>query len=116
MVNKIKMEQYQVPILFIIFRRKDVALSSFERIKSIRPAKLYIACDGPRNNVEGEKELVDATRKAILNQVDWDCEVKTLFQRENLGCSQPLTGFSRTKSVELFLKTTVLCSVPSFHS
>ena len=46
---------YQVPILFIIFRRKDVALKSFERIKAIKPAKLYIACDGPRNNVDNEK-------------------------------------------------------------
>ena len=78
---------YQVPILFIIFRRKDVALKSFERIKAIKPAKLYIACDGPRNNVDNEKELVEATKTAILNQIDWDCEVKTLFQKENLGCS-----------------------------
>lgn len=81
------MKQYPIPILFIIFRRKDVALRSFERIKSIKPSKLYIACDGPRNNVEGEKKLVEATREAILNQVDWDCKVKTLFQKENLGCS-----------------------------
>ena len=78
---------YQVPILFIIFRRKDVALRSFERIKACKPAKLYIACDGPRNNVDNERELVEATRDAILDQIDWDCKVKTLFQKENLGCS-----------------------------
>lgn len=87
MVNKIKMQQFQVPILFIIFRRKDVALRSFERIKAVKPAKLYIACDGPRNKVEGEKKLVEATREAILNQIDWECKVQTLFQTDNLGCS-----------------------------
>ena len=45
---------YNIPILFIIFRRKDTALKSFERIKQVKPAKLYIACDGARENIKGE--------------------------------------------------------------
>ncbi len=43
MVNKMKTLQYQVPILFIIFRRKDVALKSFERIKAVKPPDFIIA-------------------------------------------------------------------------
>ncbi|MBP3756584.1 MAG: hemolysin hemolytic protein [Prevotella sp.] len=78
---------YNIPILFIIFRRKDIALTSFERIKSVKPARLYIACDGPRPDVEGEETLVEETRQAILDAIDWDCEVNTLFQKNNLGCS-----------------------------
>lgn len=78
---------YQTPILFIIFRRKDVALQSFERIRKAQPAKLYIACDGARAHVEGEKELVEATRKAVFDAIDWPCDVHTLFQNNNLGCS-----------------------------
>ena len=77
---------YDIPILFIIFRRKDVALQSFERIRRVQPSKLYIACDGARANVKGEKELVESTRKAIIDSIDWDCEVYTKFQTENLGC------------------------------
>ena len=78
---------YNIPILFIIFRRKDVALSSFEKIKNVKPAHLYIACDGARPDVEGEDALVEETRKAILESIDWDCQVNTLFQDTNLGCS-----------------------------
>ena len=79
---------YDIPILFIIFRRKDVALKSFERIKTVQPTKLYIACDGPRKHVKAESVLVEETRQTILNAIDWPCNIQTLFQTENLGCGQ----------------------------
>ena len=78
---------YKIPILFVIFKRKDVALRAFAQIKKVRPEQLYIACDGARPNVEGEAEMVEATRKAVLEAIDWDCEVHTRFQKSNLGCS-----------------------------
>lgn len=78
----------RIPILFVIFNRKETALKSFERIKGAKPEKLYIASDGPRANRKGEAERVEDTRKAILDAIDWPCEVKTLFQTENLGCGQ----------------------------
>ena len=79
---------YNIPILFVIFRRKDVALKSLERIRQAQPAKLYLAGDGPRPHVEGEAQLVAETRQAVLQAVDWPCEVRTLFQDHNLGCSR----------------------------
>lgn len=78
---------YNIPILFIIFRRKDVALKSLERIRSVQPARLYIAGDGPRIAVKGEHKLVEATRQAVIDAIDWPCDVHTLFQEQNLGCS-----------------------------
>lgn len=77
---------YNIPILFVIFKRKDVALESFKRIKAVKPAKLYIAGDAARKDVKGEDIAVKETRQAILDAIDWDCEVKTLFQEKNLGC------------------------------
>lgn len=77
---------YKIPILFIIFKRKNIALQSFEQIKKVRPMRLYIAGDGARNNTVGEDVMVGETRQAVLDAIDWDCEVKTLFQKKNLGC------------------------------
>lgn len=77
---------YNIPILLIIFKRKDVALQTLESIKVAKPTKLYIAGDGARPNIDGEKEKVDETRKAILDAIDWDCEVNTRFSKENQGC------------------------------
>lgn len=77
---------YQTPILFVFFRRKDIATRSFECIRKIQPSKLYLACDGARSHVDGEKEIVEDTRRTILNAIDWPCDVHTLFQDNNLGC------------------------------
>lgn len=86
------MQQYQVPILFIIFRRKDVALKSFERIKAVKPAKLYIACDGARKNIREEQEEVEETRQAIENAIDWPCEVHRKYQGYNQGCAKAVSS------------------------
>lgn len=77
---------YNIPILLIIFKRKNVALKTLESIKTAKPAKLYISGDGARPNVKGEKEKVEETRKAVLEAIDWECDVKTLFSENNQGC------------------------------
>lgn len=77
-----------VPVLFIIFNRKDISLKSIDAIKKAKPKKLYIACDGPRADVEGESQKVLETRNAVLDQINWDCELFTLFRDSNLGCQQ----------------------------
>ncbi len=31
---------YKIPVLFVVFKRKDVSLRSLERLKEIKPSKL----------------------------------------------------------------------------
>ncbi len=85
------------PILFLVFNRPDTTKRVFEQIRKIQPQQLFVAADGPRTNKEGEKEKTEAVRKLILDRIDWDCEVKTLFREDNLGCeravSQAITWF-----------------------
>lgn len=81
------MKTMEIPILFVIFKRLEIASLAFERIRKVRPKKLYIACDGAREWVEGEQDLVCKTRESILNMIDWDCDVQTNFQKNNLGCA-----------------------------
>ncbi len=76
----------QSPLLFLIFNRHDTTLTVFEKIRQYRPAKLYIAADGARENVWGEKEKCEDLKTKLLASVDWPCEVKTLFRTTNLGC------------------------------
>ncbi len=75
----------KTPILFIIFNRPETTQQVFTSIRNAQPTQLYIAADGPRENVSGEKELCKQARH-IVSQIDWKCEVKTLFQEKNLGC------------------------------
>ena len=76
---------FQTPILFLIFNRPDSTKLVFESIKRIKPAKLYIAADGARKHKVGEDLLCKDTR-SIIDLIDWECEIKTLFRNENLGC------------------------------
>lgn len=80
------------PVLFLIFNRPDVTELVFEAIKKAKPKKLFIAADGPRANKAGEKEKCEETRKLVLDRIDWECEVKTLFREENLGCKYAVSG------------------------
>jgi hypothetical protein len=52
----------------------------------VKPKQLFVAADGPRTSHPTEAVLCEAARKIVLDGIDWDCEVKTLFQKENIGC------------------------------
>lgn len=74
---------FDTPILFLIYNRPDTTKQVFEKIKKIKPKKLFIAADGPKKNKENELELCLKTRK-ITENIDWDCDIQTLFREKNL--------------------------------
>jgi ubiquinone/menaquinone biosynthesis C-methylase UbiE len=78
-------------VLFIVFNRPDTTKELFEAIRKAKPPRLYVAADGPRADKHGEAEKVEQVRR-IATQVDWDCEVKTLFRDKNLGCKYAVSG------------------------
>ncbi|MGL4364814.1 MAG: nucleotide-diphospho-sugar transferase [Bacteroidales bacterium] len=83
-MTKYAMSSFQTPILFIVFNRPEIAQRVFDEIKKQKPTHLFIAADAPRKNNLGDIEKCAKTR-AIIEQIDWACELKTLFQTENLG-------------------------------
>jgi len=77
-------------MLFLIFNRPETTAKVFEVIRACRPPKLYIAADGPRPDVAGELEKCRQAREFSL-QVDWPCDVSTLFREVNLGCKHAVS-------------------------
>ncbi len=75
------------PVLFLIFNRPDTTARVFEAIRAARPARLYVAADGPRAGRPGESERCAEARR-IATAVDWPCELHVLFRDENLGCGR----------------------------
>jgi hypothetical protein len=80
------MDYNNTAILFLIFNRPDTTARVFEAIRRFKPRRLFVAADGPRADRDGEKELCEATRRLVVDSIDWQCEVKTRFLDENLGC------------------------------
>ena len=73
------------PVLFLIFNRPEITQQVFSAIRKAKPPRLYVAADGPRSDYPNEDEKCEHSRKIATN-VDWDCEVKTLFRDQNIGC------------------------------
>lgn len=73
------------PVIFVIFNRPDTTSQVFETIRTARPNKLLVVADGPRADRPEEAEKCGAAR-AVIEGVDWDCEVHTNYSETNLGC------------------------------
>ncbi|AZI25850.1 nucleotide-diphospho-sugar transferase [Pedobacter sp. G11] len=84
------------PILFLVFNRPTHTRKVFETIRVQKPKHLFIASDGARNGNENDEINVSLVRE-IVKDIDWDCEVNTLFRDKNLGCktavSEAITWF-----------------------
>ena len=74
---------YEVPILYTVFNRLDLVKRTFQEIKKIKPKQLFIEADGPRN--KEEKIKTDSVRKYISENINWKCDVRTLFRPKNIG-------------------------------
>ena len=85
------MANVKSPIAMIIFNRPDLTEILFREIARARPSKLLVIADGPRAGRAGEAKRVAETR-AILDRVDWDCEVLRCFSDVNLGCKKRVSS------------------------
>ncbi|RLJ73892.1 nucleotide-diphospho-sugar transferase [Pedobacter alluvionis] len=91
------MYKVKSPILFLFFNRLEETKRVFQAIKDSKPEQLFLASDGPRQGQENEASTVESIREYIINNIDWECNIFTLFRDENLGCkkavSQAITWF-----------------------
>lgn len=79
-------------VLFLIFNRPDTAEEVMRTLQLAKPPRLYIAADGPRAQKTGEAALCKETRACVLEMINWECEIHTLFQDNNLGCAKAVGG------------------------
>lgn len=110
---------FNTPILFLIFNRPDTTKQVLAKIRAVKPKNLYIAADGPRPGKEGEDDLCKETKRSVLEGIDWDCEVKTLFRKENKGCglavSEAITWFFENVEEGIILEDDCLPSLSFFY-
>jgi hypothetical protein len=85
------------PVLILAFNRPGPARRIFMAVRLARPARLFIACDGPRAQKAGEEALVAEVRD-LVKLVDWPCVVETRFLEKNLGCGKAVSS-----AIEWFL-------------
>jgi len=104
-------DQIQVPILIIGFNRPDVIRQTFEYVRKAKPAKLYIAIDGPRPEKEGEADLVKQVKEVVEN-VDWPCQKHYKYNETNKGAevtvSSAITWVFETEAYAIILEDDIV--------
>jgi hypothetical protein len=77
---------FEIPILLIIYNRPDVLSSVFRIIQEIKPSKIFVAADGPKDNDMLDIAKCNQTRKVVEDNINWNCQVEKLYSDINLGC------------------------------
>ena len=87
-------QQLTTPVALVVFRRVEHVKQVFAAIRKAKPTKLLIIANAPRPNLLDEVEKCAQVR-AIVEQVDWDCQVLKNYSDIHLGVRQRLfTGFN----------------------
>ena len=85
----------RTPVALLLFRRPEETARVFERIREVRPSRLFLIADGPRSGNEEDARGCEQAR-AVVGRVDWPCEVVRDFADENLGLKRRIsTGIDR---------------------
>lgn len=75
---------FTVPVALFNFNRPQMTRHVFEVVRQIKPRKLLLVADGPRESKPDDVRLCAEVR-AVFEEIDWDCEVTRNFSDINLG-------------------------------
>jgi len=78
---------FGTPIVLFNFNRPKLTRQIFEVVRKIKPTRLFLIADGPRQSWP-EDERLCAEVRAIFDEIDWECEVWRDYSDTNLGCSK----------------------------
>ncbi len=99
--RKMREEKYPVPIVLFVFNRPKAAEELAKVVARIHPGKVYLFADHARSDVPGEAEKVEASVKAVYQQLPEDCEIFLDQAKENMGCDARITdGLNKVFAAE----------------
>ena len=93
-----KLAYRNIPVLILGYNRPSHIKKLIKSLKKIKPKKIYISLDGPKNKIEDIKKC-----KLVKNEIDkinWDCVLKKNYNSNNLGCKE-----SVSRGIKWFFKS-----------
>ena len=113
------MMKSKLPILILAYNRPDLIVPVMQVIQTYQPPRLYLACDGPREQKQGDAERVAETRQIMKQAVNWQCETHYLFREQNLGCArgvyEAITWFFEHEEYGVIIEDDVIVSQDFFR-
>ena len=79
------------PVVLIVFNRPRHTAETFAVLQAQQPARLFIIADGPRPDHPDDVRRCAEVR-AVVEQVDWPCEVSRDYAESNLGLKRRVSS------------------------
>jgi hypothetical protein len=79
------------PLLLLVFNRPEATRLLLQSLRQVKPKKLFVVGDGPRDE-RPQEQLLCAEVRGLFTKLSWECEIKTLFRNENLGCARSVSS------------------------
>lgn len=76
--------ELHTPVLLLTWRRPEHTKKVLSSLRRVKPKHLYVSSDGYKGDLHDAR--IDETRKLLEADIDWDCEVRTKYNKVNLGC------------------------------
>ena len=78
-------KSFATPVLLCVFNRPELTSQVVDAMRIVKPSKIYVSADGPRNEIVSDSTKTREVRD-VINSIDWPCELHLRFLEENLGC------------------------------
>lgn len=79
-------KKFDIPVSLFIFKRTETLDKIFNAIRIIKPSKIYLIADGPRN--EEERVQTASCRIKAEKLIDWECQIIKDYAENNRGVYQ----------------------------
>lgn len=79
-------ESFSKPVSYQFYNRPQCIEITFPTIQRLRPKKLYLIADGPKNS--DDEKLCKISRNLVDQLLLWDCQVTKIYSEKNLGLAK----------------------------
>jgi hypothetical protein len=80
----------KTPVALFIFRRPDTTAQVFAEIAKAKPPQLLVVANAPRD--DQEEEAKSRATRAIIERVDWDCQVLKRYSGVHINIKEQIGG------------------------
>lgn len=78
-----------IPLLILVYNRPSETEILINNLKKIKPKKIFISADGPKNaslDIKRNKEV-----KNILKKINWTKDIQLNYLKKNYGCKESVS-------------------------
>ena len=78
-----------IPILVLGYNRPEHIRKLILSLRKVKPKKIYISLDGPKDNPVDIKKNNNVKRE--IQKIDWKCKIKKKYNKKNFGCRESVS-------------------------